>query len=59
MNWGDAYFYIQEACPGMDPKIVLDLLKGLERVRLNKANQVFEYIVRLSPGLIVMLHLFL
>lgn len=45
MNWGDAFFYIQEACPGMEPGSVLEMLKGLERVRFNEANQVFEYIV--------------
>ncbi|GFZ51110.1 hypothetical protein JCM24511_08868 [Saitozyma sp. JCM 24511] len=48
MNWGDAFFYIQEACPGMEPGSVLEMLKGLERVRFNEANQVFEYIPELT-----------
>lgn len=49
----DAYFWLQENVPELDSGEVIGLLKGLERVGFNKANEVLSYVVSLFTYLFI------
>lgn len=43
MPWIDAEIHVGDKSPGVDPHVVLELLKKQERVKYNETNQVFTY----------------
>lgn len=45
MSYGDAYILLESQHPSVDHESVLELLKGLDKVRFNPQNMVYSYIV--------------
>lgn len=42
--------HVEDKSPGVDPNQVLEMLKGLDRVKFNEHNQVFTYEVSFSSA---------
>jgi transcription initiation factor TFIIE subunit beta len=47
----DAYIWLQENVAELDAAEVIGLLKGLERVGFNRANEVLSYVVSIHSFL--------